>query len=75
MREKLIELEKRALQELESVESLDSLEKFRVTYLGKKGMVTQVLKDMRELSSDQKREVGRCTGPRVGVIGRCVVRR
>jgi len=37
----------------------DELRQLRADFLGKKGRVTQVLKDMRELSSEQKREVGR----------------
>ena len=37
----------------------DELRQLRTDFLGKKGLVTQVMKDMRELSSDQKREVGR----------------
>ena len=37
----------------------DELRQLRTDFLGKKGRVTQVMKDMRELSSEQKREVGR----------------
>ena len=37
----------------------DDLRQLRTDFLGKKGLVTQVMKDMRELSSEQKREVGR----------------
>jgi phenylalanyl-tRNA synthetase alpha chain len=37
----------------------DELRQLRTDFLGKKGLVTQVMKDMRELSSEQKREVGR----------------
>jgi phenylalanyl-tRNA synthetase alpha chain len=37
----------------------EELRQLRTDFLGKKGLVTQVLKDMRELSSEQKREVGR----------------
>jgi len=37
----------------------DELRQLRTDFLGKKGLVTQVIKDMRELSSEQKREVGR----------------
>ncbi|MDH5459155.1 MAG: phenylalanine--tRNA ligase subunit alpha, partial [Nitrospinota bacterium] len=36
----------------------DELRQLRTDFLGKKGLVTQVMKDMRELSSEQKREVG-----------------
>jgi len=37
----------------------DELRQLRTDFLGKKGLVTQVMKDMRELSSEQKREIGR----------------
>ncbi|HKI50117.1 MAG TPA: phenylalanine--tRNA ligase subunit alpha [Desulfobacteria bacterium] len=37
----------------------EELRQLRTDFLGKKGLVTQVMKDMRELSSEQKREVGR----------------
>jgi len=37
----------------------DELRQLRTDFLGKKGLVTQVMKDMRELSSEQKMEVGR----------------
>ena len=37
----------------------EELRQLRTDFLGKKGLVTQVLKDMRELSAEQKREVGR----------------
>lgn len=37
----------------------EELRQLRTEFLGKKGLVTQVLKDMRELSSEQKRDVGR----------------
>jgi phenylalanyl-tRNA synthetase alpha chain len=58
MLEKLIELERRAIQELESVENLDSLEKFRVTYLGKKGMVLSAMKALRELPAQERPKAG-----------------
>jgi phenylalanyl-tRNA synthetase alpha chain len=37
----------------------EDLRQLRTDFLGKKGLVTQVMKDMRELTSEQKREVGR----------------
>ena len=40
----------------------DELRQLRTDFLGKKGLVTQVMKDMRELSSEQKREVGPSQG-------------
>jgi phenylalanyl-tRNA synthetase alpha chain len=58
MREKLLELEKRALKELESVEDLDSLEEFRVSYLGKKGKVLSSMKALRDLPAQDRPEAG-----------------
>lgn len=44
MKEELLELEKTALKALEAVRDLDSLEKFRIAYLGKKGAFTSIMR-------------------------------
>ena len=59
MREKLIELEKHALQELESIEDPGSLENFRVKYLGKKGLILSAMKALRDLPAQERPEAGR----------------
>ena len=44
--------------ELETASSMDSLEEIRVKYLGKKGLVTELLKDMKNLSPEEKKTFG-----------------
>ena len=48
-----------ALVELESCETLDSLEKVRVKYFGKNGEVTSILKSLSNLSETEKKDVGK----------------
>ncbi|MBI4040675.1 MAG: phenylalanine--tRNA ligase subunit alpha [Deltaproteobacteria bacterium] len=58
--EKLEEIKLQALQKLKS-NTLDetSIEAFRVEYLGKQGKLTQILKDIGSLSSEQRPAMGR----------------
>ena len=48
-----------ALVELESCETLISLEKLRLKYFGKNGEVTSILKSLSNLSEIDKKEVGK----------------
>ena len=50
MKEKFKEVEKEAIQELESINDEPGLEIFRVKYLGKKGVLTSLMKLMNDLS-------------------------
>ena len=43
---------------LAAVQSVDDLEQLRVAYTGKKGYVTELLKDMKSLSNEEKRTFG-----------------
>ncbi len=43
---------------LETVTTVDELEKLRVDFVGKKGFVTELLKEMKNLSNDAKKEFG-----------------
>ena len=47
-----------ALDEIENVESSDSLEEVRVKYFGKNGVITNELKSLSSMSIDKKKEVG-----------------
>jgi phenylalanyl-tRNA synthetase alpha chain len=58
MKEKLLDLEKRALQELEAVKNAADLEQFRIAYLGKKGFITSTLKKLKELPAQERPEAG-----------------
>ena len=48
-----------ALVELESCETLISLEELRLKYFGKNGEVTSILKSLSKLSEKDKKEVGK----------------
>ena len=48
----------RALQELESAESLERLEEWRVAYLGRRGRLTQILRGLGSLLPDERRKTG-----------------
>jgi len=58
MREKLIDLEKRALEALESAKDLNDLETFRVAYLGKKGELLSAMKALKDLPAQERPEAG-----------------
>jgi len=58
MKEQLLELEKTAIKELESLSDAAELEKFRVTYLGKKGRLTSFMKKLGELPPSERPEFG-----------------
>lgn len=55
-------------QELEQIKNLADLESIRVSYLGKKGSVTDLLKGMRELSNEDKKEFGQKVNVLKGVV-------
>lgn len=58
MREKLGEIKTRALQKIENVTNLVELDDLRVKFLGKKGELTSVLKEMGRLSPEERPIVG-----------------
>ena len=58
MREKLEQILVRALEEVHSCESKDSLEQARIKYLGKKGELTAILRGMGALTAEERPIVG-----------------
>ena len=59
MKDELLELEKKALQELNAIHDLAGLERFRIAYLGKKGLVTAWMKELAALSPEERPEAGK----------------
>jgi phenylalanyl-tRNA synthetase alpha chain len=59
MKQRIIELEKQALAELESLKEEAQLEEFRVSYLGKKGALTSMLRAIAEVPAGQRPELGK----------------
>ena len=58
MREQIEQLKLQLENELSSVSDLSELDAIRVKFLGKKGLVTDLLKGMKDLSNDERKEVG-----------------
>ena len=58
MKEQIDALRQQFLGELEAAQNSESVEKLRVAYLGKKGSVTELLKGLKSVSGDQKKEMG-----------------
>lgn len=54
----LQEIKQRAEQSLDSVNDLSQLEQLRVSYLGKKGEITAILKQMGSLSPEERPVIG-----------------
>ncbi|WP_040513129.1 phenylalanine--tRNA ligase subunit alpha [Gracilibacillus halophilus] len=58
MKERLQQLEKEALEKVKQVTSLKDLQDVRVSYLGKKGPITEVLRGMGKLSKEERPVIG-----------------
>ncbi len=59
MDEKIISLKKELENKLGEVSSLVDLESIRVSFLGKKGSITGLMKNMKDLSNEAKKEFGK----------------
>ena len=58
MKEKMEQLKLQLQNELDSVSDLSQIDALRVQYLGKKGLITDLLKGMKDLSNDERKAVG-----------------
>ena len=52
------ELTQQATQELDSITDLESLDQWRISYLGRRGSLTNVLRGLSQLDLEQRRELG-----------------
>ena len=59
MKDTLMALLEQAKLEIKSASGLKDLEDLRIKYLGKKGDVTQVLKNMKDLSAEERPLIGK----------------
>ena len=57
MLEKLVKIRQEAMEQILSASSADSLNDLRVRYLGKKGLLTEVLKGMKDVSAEERPRV------------------
>ena len=58
MKEKLEEIRKKALEQIEASGSIDALNEIRVQVLGKKGELTSILKSMKDVAAEERPKVG-----------------
>jgi phenylalanyl-tRNA synthetase alpha chain len=58
MKVKIEEIKNIILEEIQKVESAEVLESLRVEYLGRKGKLTEILKGLKNLSVEEKKEIG-----------------
>ena len=58
MKEKINALQNQFQEDCKAIENLASLEELRLAYMGKKGKVTDLMANFREVPADQKKEVG-----------------
>jgi phenylalanyl-tRNA synthetase, alpha subunit len=58
MRDKISQIEKSAIEEIALAVDSDMLEKARIKYLGRKGLVTELFKNMSGVSAEDRAEVG-----------------
>ncbi|MBR2477151.1 MAG: phenylalanine--tRNA ligase subunit alpha [Clostridia bacterium] len=58
MTPKTLEVKQNFLASLEKATNMEELEQIRVEYTGKKGYVTELLKDMKNLSNEEKKTFG-----------------
>ncbi len=56
--EELQQIENEARDKVSSAKTVEELETLRVAYLGKKGALTSILRGLKDLSAEAKREVG-----------------
>lgn len=58
MKDKLEQIRKEALEQIEAATDMEQLNEIRVAYLGKKGKLTEVLKGMRKVPPEERPQVG-----------------
>lgn len=68
MDNKILELKEKFVSELEKIDNLADIENIRVSYLGKKGSVTDLLRGMKELSNDERKIFGQKVNELKGLV-------
>lgn len=68
MDNKILELKEKFVSELDKIDNLADIENIRVSYLGKKGSVTDLLKGMKELSNDERKAFGQKVNELKGLV-------
>ena len=75
MNSKILEVKEQFLEELKSSENTQDLEALRVKCLGKKGLVTELMKEMKDLSNEEKKSFGQEVNTLKGEVTDCLAER
>lgn len=59
MKDKLLEINHKALDEIKSIDTLNALETVRIEYLGKKGELKNILRGMGKLTNEERPLIGK----------------
>lgn len=68
MKERLEAIKKTALEKIEQADAMDSLNDIRVSVLGKKGELTQVLKGMKNVAKEERPVIGQMVNETRAII-------
>lgn len=68
MKERLLHIKDQAREDIRTVQDSAGLENIRVTYLGKKGLVTSAMKQLAELPPEERPEAGKLANQIKGEI-------
>ena len=68
MDNKILSFKEKFVSELDKIDNLADIESIRVSYLGKKGSVTDLLKGMKELSNDERKAFGQKVNELKGLV-------
>lgn len=75
MKQQLQDIELKAKEELKKIQDADVLENLRVRYLGKKGELTAILKQMASLSAEERPVIGQLANKIRADIEEAIVKR
>ena len=68
MKEKLLQIKAEAIRQIESAKTLEQLNAVRVSHLGKKGALTELLKGMKDVAPEDRPKVGQLVNETRGEI-------
>ena len=68
MSQKTTEVREGFIAALANVNTMDELEKLRVEYIGKKGLVTDLMKAMKDIPGEEKKAFGQAVNALKGEV-------
>lgn len=59
LKDTLLQMKEEVIEKINTAKSVDVVEQLRVEFLGKKGKITDILKGLKDLSVEEKKEIGK----------------